>query len=1033
MTELLEPRSHSVVDFAKELRHRLLGNSDDQRVLPDRPDRLINFGIIFSELDAKSSRSGIRSVFKPNSCTIRFEVKRQNFEDLELYITPSFWLYFESEAQPELNAGEKWNEDQIFRSWHEQPIRSGFSTTTLPTGAIRPWIRARYADKISIKPSLNSPTEYSLDDDLRQYRQSRQSLGRAPEWQGLIRVEAQKKINAETNEERVEINVQLVNKFERRRLGEPAWFDVRMQIETTAPIEPVYCPLLDQHQIFTQTSNCTLSESSQFESGHSARIRVEQIALVKRMRQRMKNIEGLAFANAKPEQLLDSVRAFSTEASAEHAQMLNRSIERLGRDRNAIAALEIVVETLSRASRDPSWAWYRHQAAILILSAARYLDGGQSLNPIVVNVPTAGGKTEAFTAAALWTVAYERLARNRLGVAIVKYPTTFLSNDQSRRFASLIMHFDSVMEDRLGRKDDRGLGLFFGADQAENRQDAIGLLGNKCPVCGATWQATREQGRTRLTCEQDRSHSMIVAIRDEIFPRPPSLIAATIDKFVSKARRNDIACLFGGKLYWCTHENKFTSRRKCWDSVAKTYRGVDNDAEEQPILTALILDEAHLLREETGSLDAQFETHYFEMARQLGGRYPLVIVSTATIAQVREHARQLGLGAPTLFPADQNRVYYQTSENEVQHVVLGCAPRGRAIAHALPWLYSDYLQVEESNPAYFRPPGLRPPLIYCNSYATRDQVINTLRQQIKPLREERGLSLEIEEFSRRRFDEKGVQEILAKLQNGNLDGIVTTNIASVGVDLGQLNGILYFGMPSNVAEFIQSLNRVGRQSPAIACLVFNPGLERDMAFYSYLDPFLKFSDRLVEAVPLNRWARRAIDYTFDTITLAQIQHIWAPRVPNPDRVNLLHVQERWGVKGFREARGRELNENNVVTLLQSTYRATDDPSRFYSDRVSRLWQAFATNISNYRPTFQKGPGKPYGDNLISETPLLAPMYLLRSPEKQGELRMSGTAERLVDAGIRAIFASDADIQENLRDEESDLGNTDAPNTPEANS
>lgn len=1030
MSSILEPRSQTVVNFGEELRHRLLGNAEDQRVLPIRPDRLLNFGIIFSETDARLARSGIRSVFKPNSCTVRFEVNSQDFTHLELQITPSFWLYFERQDQPDSIAGERWEESEIFRSWRGRSVSSNSATSPLLDGERR-YVRSRFAERVSVKPVLGVTIEYSLDSDLQEFRQSRLSLGRAPEWRGLIRVDAKNKVSIDTNPPRVEITVQLINKYERRRVGEPAWFDVRMQIETNTAVEPVYCPLLDRHQIFAQTTNCTLSESSTFPQSDSARIQVEQISLVKRMRQRMKIIVGLAFANASTERLLESALTFATEASIEHQQALNQAIDRIRRDPNATAALDIVVETLRRASKDPSWSWYRHQAAILILSAARYLDGSQTLNPLVVNVPTAGGKTEAFTAAALWTVAYERLAHNRLGVAIVKYPTTFLSADQSRRFASLVMHFDNVMSERLGRKDDRGLGLFFGPDRTATRQDAITLLGARCPMCGASWQATREAGRSRLTCTENASHSMIVAVRDEIFPRPPSLIAATIDKFVSKARKNDIACLFGAPLYWCPHESEFTSRRQCWDNATRRLLS-NSPATEQPILTTLILDEAHLLREETGSLDSHFETHYFEMARQLGGRYPLVIISTATIAQIGEHTRQLGLSTPNIFPGDQNRIYYQTSENEIQHVVLGGAPRGRAIAHALPWLFGDYLRVEESNLTSFRPAGLRPPLIYRNSYATRDQVVNTLRQQIAPPRREIGLSLEIEEFSRRRFDEKGVREILTKLENGNLDGIVTTNIASVGVDLGQLNGMIYFGMPSNVAEFVQSLNRVGRQSPAISCLVFNPGLERDMAFYSYLEPFLKYSDRLVEAVPLNRWARRAIDYTFDVITLSQIQHIWVSRVPNPDRVNLLHVQERWGVKGFREARGRELNETSVVSLLQSTYRSSDDPSRFYADRIGRLWQAFATNISNFRPTFQKKPGQSYDDNFIWNTPQINPMYQLRSPEKQGELRMSGAADRLIEAGIRAIFASDADVQENLRDEEIDLGTVDAPNPPEGN-
>jgi hypothetical protein len=791
---------------------------------------------------------------------------------------------------------------------------------------------------------------------------------------------------------------------------------VRLRIETNTPVQPVYCPLLDGYPAHVQTLNCALAtDRSRFPTDHGARIEVEQIALALRMRQQMITIEGLPFAEATGEHIIAAVRAFAGEAQPEHANALRQAVERLQGNPNACAALDIVATTLGRAQpRDR--LWYRHQAAILILGAARYLEGGNTLEPLVINVPTAGGKTEAFAAVALWTVAYERLAHNRLGVAIVKYPTTMLSTDQARRLAHLVMHFDAVMAEKLGLHDDRGLGLFFGSDpQRGTREvDPTELLGNTCPECDSPWRTSTVEGRQQLICTRNPTHSVMVAIRDQIFPRPPSLIAATIDKFVSKARKTEIGCLFGGRLYWCPHSCQFTASRECYDESNHRYCQ-EEPAREQPLLTTLVLDEAHLLREETGSLDAQFETHYLEMARELGGRYPIVIVSTATIAQVPEHCRQLGLGSPQIFPGEgreNDAVYYRRSDREVQHAVLGCVPRGRAIAWALPQLYGQYLSVEESAPARFRPTDpsqrLRPPLIYCNSYATRDQVVNSLRQQIAPPRRARGLRLEVEEFSRRRFNQEGVRDILRKLETEMLDAIVTTNIASVGVDLGQLNGILYFGMPSNIAEFIQSMNRVGRRSPAIACLVLNPYLERDMAFYSYLELFLAYPERLVETVPLNRWARRAINLTFDAIALAQIQHIWTPRVM-PAGVDLRRAQRTRWARGFREARGRELNENSVTILLRDTYRASDDPSGVYPRRVTSLWNAMAANICNYTPTRQRQAGRRTDDNWISDTPQLQVMWRLRAPEPEGQLEPSLTARALITAGARAIFAADIDL------------------------
>ena len=66
--------------------------------------------------------------------------------------------------------------------------------------------------------------------------------------------------------------------------------------------------------------------------------------------------------------------------------------------------------------------------------------------------------------------------------------------------------------------------------------------------------------------------------------------------------------------------------------------------------------------------------------------------------------------------------------------------------------------------------------------------------------------------------------VLRRLRSEKINAVLSTNIASVGVDLPNLNSIVYFGVPVNISEFVQSLNRVARREdqPGVAFLVLDP-------------------------------------------------------------------------------------------------------------------------------------------------------------------------------------------------------------------
>jgi len=1012
--------SLSTVEFARRVKGRILGNHDDQRICFDQPSRVYDFGILFARSDAEANRRGDRSIFKPNAITVRFEVAKETLNSLRLDICPSFWLYFRrapgEEPPPEwadrFDARIIWSDWQgraqqpqgaySPKQWVEQ-TGQGLADEQREEEGARPFIRKRYTR--SYTGSLPELSHLTLD--LEAFREGWRWLGdrQTPRWKGYIEVVHR---DGSSSDRRL-VEIRLVNDYRYSRRyglrGEPAWFDARLKVKVNTRVLPIYCPLLGEEYdgLRVQTVNCVLDQQESRFTESTSVILVDQVGQVIRHRRTMRPASSFVDAAAGPARLLRDARRAADAAEAEdpdHATALRRACDRIEGDEVAMKALAVVAQTFGRAFAQRSAShWHLHQTAILALAAASYLDGGTALQPLVINVPTAGGKSEAFVAVAFWTVAYEAFSGGRMGTAIIKYPTTMLSDDQANRLARYVMEFDVVMAQHLQEYRPRGLGLFFGPD--ESNADPTSRVGKKCPVCGELWTGLHmldgQRGR-KLTCPN--GHSLHVSIHDEVFYMRPALIVSTLHKFVAKSLKGVMRTLLGGQGYWCHHRQQVTNKSCCWLKKDGKWRKLPHQpARERTLVSTLVLDEAHLIREDIGALAAHFETHYLEMVRKLGGRYPLVLVSTATIAHVEHHTFQLGLGRqPIVFPGKESRnegVYYEPT-GQVHHVILACIPRGRAISWAVPHLVGDYIDIAETHPAKWKP--FVPTMVYCPSYLTRDQVSDGIRRHVNDPRRTKGRSeLTIEEFSRQRFTVEGQDAVLKRLRDQEIQVVLSTNIASVGVDLPNLNSIIYFGVPLNISEFIQSLNRVARRvhQPGVAFLVLDPYKERDNSYYTYLEPFALFPHRVVEAIPLDRYARRAIDQTFDTIAMAQISHWWRSRVRGFDISRC---------SDFKAARGRQLSDTRVVPLLSNTFRAESDPSGVYPSRVRSLWASLAKSLER-------------GGRFIWDTQNLNRMWRLVPQQPQGTLMVSPEAEALRKANVRAVYGLDRTESGNLSDEE----------------
>jgi hypothetical protein len=563
-----------------------------------------------------------------------------------------------------------------------------------------------------------------------------------------------------------------------------------------------------------------------------------------------------------------------------------------------------------------------------ILAASGY-GSSDTVNDVdLIYFPTGGGKTEAYLGLVVFTIFFDRLRGKRDGVsAITRFPLRLLSLQQLQRIADIFAQAEKLRRSHkiISAKEYApfSTGYYVGEANTPNKlyeagskygekKDAISPINSdpslqekykiisRCPFCGKESVAIRGDTTTLRIIHQCTNPSCLeeipVYISDqEVYRYLPTFIISTLDKLASAGSSKEFKSIFGKVTGKCPRHG-YISGDHClyWK---KPYHFEDPNLctidrylpanLHDPVPTLIIQDEMHLIRESLGTYDSHYETFLEHYMKELSHGKPIKIIgSSATMTEYWEQIRQLYMKRGHQFPSNRS-FYAEEDQNETARLIAGVMPHNKTVIFAvLDILKFFYKEIQEMK---MQP---RKALEMGVGFSSEDEVISTLKdydlglsynlvklegdaisQSIKTMVNVDLKREGIREMATARMTGdvtfSDVKEILSTVESAepdtHLDLIVATSMISHGVDIDKMNFMVFRGMPRNTAEYIQAYSRVGRRYPGIIFVVFNPARERDQSYYKYFEKYHEYKDILVEPVPLNRWAKFAINRTLPGI------------------------------------------------------------------------------------------------------------------------------------------------------------------------
>jgi len=491
----------------------------------------------------------------------------------------------------------------------------------------------------------------------------------------------------------------------------------------------------------------------------------------------------------------------------------------------------------------------------------------------------------------------------------------------------------------------------------------------------------------------------------EIYRFAPTFVVSTIDKISIMGMQRRFRTLLGGIQYRCP-DHGFSGEDKClvedWDYPERhecDSRDIESvDPVEPPSL--VIQDELHLLREEFGSFDSHYETLIQTLADRLNDGWDIkVVAATATIQGAERQVEALYRKEDNIFPAQGPRLkqsfYAYAHPRKVGRNMIGGIPRNVTRSRAINRIHEEQARIvqefmdgpetvdaalreREASTSEFAYDELNLPSGEEARYERLEDVLDDYEVQIS--------------YHYAKDNTQLMKRSVGTMINGNLEAapcdyhklravlmtgetplslvraykneiekpraerenpihmVIATSMISHGIDIDRFNFIAFHGMPRSTAEYIQSYSRVGRDIPGTVYLSFNSMQVRDQSHYHQFHHYHEYEDLLVEATPLERWAKYAVEQTISGVLCgALLQYYDAEYADEIDG-------RLYDLEGLQDAIHDDLiDKQDVKEFVMEAYDVVDteddttDAAAIYADRIDDLFDTLWRYLLSAEP------------------------------------------------------------------------------------
>jgi len=579
-----------------------------------------------------------------------------------------------------------------------------------------------------------------------------------------------------------------------------------------------------------------------------------------------------------------------------------------------------VMKNQGKEVTDDSITWYPFQLAFFLQEIISFDDvkGEERKKVDLLWFPTGGGKTEAYLGIAAFVIFLRRLRNKEGGVTVfMRYTLRLLTFQQFERAATLICACETIRRNKHIQGGEISIGLWVGGALRPTKLKKVSekLSGNnadgdkdfalvkRCPWCGSLipeerYSVDETKKRLYIHCPNEKCtfHGgeglPLYLIDEEIYEHVPTFIVATIDKFAQLPYKDVSFSLFGKYGKYLPPE-------------------------------LIIQDELHLISGPLGTIAGLYEVAIDKICEH-EGIVPKIIASTATIKNAKEQINGLYGRAFTQFPPqgidieDSFFAVLSSKEYKPARLYLGCMAIGSSPTSMMIRVMTAILYATR----HLGKRGFSNEVV--DSFWTIVTYFNTLRElggaivrvnddiqdrysflkekfgEVYPVDAECRYDKYLELTSREGEVADAIQRLQIKYPDPDAyDFLLSTNMISVGVDIGRLGVMDVVGQPKTTAEYIQATSRVGRETPGLVVATYNQAKSRDRSHYEGFHQYHSMFYKHVEATSVTPFSDRAIEKALSAVYVILCRN-FVNGLQNSDNSTLFKNVDVAEIKGIEE-------------------------------------------------------------------------------------------------------------------------------------